>query len=62
MEREPKQIILKLDLTSCRSVKDKAKLKWQRDDVQATQRIFCWWIHHNQRRQNEPEDTLLRGR
>ena len=26
MEREPKQITLKLDLTSCRSVKDKAKI------------------------------------
>ena len=40
MEREPKQITLKLDLTSCRSVKDKAKLKWQRDDVQATEGSF----------------------
>ena len=38
------------------------KSKWHQEDVQAIQRIFCWWIHHNQRRQKEPEDTLLRGK
>ena len=37
-------------------------MKWQRDDVQAIQRIFCWWIHHNRRRQKELEGTLLKGR
>ena len=42
--------------------KTKLKLKWQRDDVQAIQRIFCWWIQHNRRRQKELEGTLLNGR
>ena len=39
MEREPKQIILKLDRTASRSVQDKTKSKWHQEDVQVIQRI-----------------------
>ena len=39
MEREPKEIILKLDLTECRSVQDGTKSKWHQEDVQVIQRI-----------------------
>ena len=39
MEWEPKQIILKLDLTECGSNKEQ---KWHQEDVQAIQQIYYW--------------------
>ena len=62
MEQEPKQIILKLDLTVYRSVQDKTKSKWHQEDVQVIQRIYYWWIHQDQMRQSGPGNTLLKGK
>ena len=62
MEREPKQIILKLDLTVCGSDLKNTKSKWHQEDVQAILRIYCWWIHHDQKRQSEAESTLLKDK
>ena len=62
MGREPKQIILKLDLTVCGSDRKNTKLKWHQEDVQAILRIDCWWIHHDQKRQSEAGNTLLKDK
>ena len=62
MEWEPKQIILKLDLTVCGSERKNTKLKWHQEDVQAILQIYYWWIHHDQKQQSGPENILLKDR